>query len=190
MLRLFVGLDLPGRVRDRLAMIQAGVPGARWVRPEGLHVTLRFIGEVAIDVAADIDAELGRLTAGGFTLRIGGVGQFGTARRAEMLWAGVERSEPLQFLHDKVDRALVAAGLPAGDRKFKPHITLGRLKNAPADRVMRWLTDYAPFQTEPVAVEHFVLFRSHLGNQGSVYEELAVYDLAGNSDRFAADQAG
>ncbi len=179
MMRLFVGLALPEAVRERLGWLQAGVPGARWVRPDSMHVTLRFVGDIDDDIAADLDAALGRIDAPGFALRLDGVGQFGTPRRAEVLWSGVERTEPLRLLRDKVERATIAAGLPADSRKFAPHVTLGRLKSAPPDRVRRWLADHAPFQAGPIVVERFVLFRSHLGKEGSIYEELAEYLLAG-----------
>src|SRR3546814_2214577 len=111
MIRLFTALSLPDAVRSRLAMLQSGVPGARWIRPENLHVTLRFIGEVDQHVAADLDAELARTVAPGFDLSLDGVGHFGPARKPTSLWAGIGRSAALPFLHDKIDRALVAAGL-------------------------------------------------------------------------------
>src|SRR3546814_639172 len=101
MIRLFTALSLPDAVRSRLAMLQSGVPGARWIRPENLHVTLRFIGEVDQHVAADLDAELARTVAPGFDLSLDGVGHFGPARKPTSLWAGIGRSEALQFLHDK-----------------------------------------------------------------------------------------
>lgn len=179
MIRLFTALPLPESTRERLSMLQAGVPGARWIRPENLHVTLRFIGEVDEGIAADLDAALGRATAPGFELRLGGVGHFGPARKPHSLWAGVERCEALQFLHDKIDRAVVAAGLQPDDRKFRPHVTLARLRpDVRHERVGRWLEDHALFQAGPIKVDDFVLFRSHLGAEGSVYEPLAEYPLA------------
>lgn len=179
MIRLFTALDLPEAVRQRLALLQSGVPGARWIRPENLHVTLRFLGEVEESVAEDLDAAFARAAAPGFELRLDGVGHFGPVRKPTSLWAGIERSEALQFLHDKIDRAAVAAGLGPDDRKFRPHVTLARLKgDAKADRVGRWLEDNALFQAGPIRVGQFVLFRSHLGSDGAVYEPLAEYPLA------------
>src|SRR3546814_15650442 len=81
MIRLFTALSLPDAVRSRLAMLQSGVPGARWIRPENLPVTLRFIGEVDQHVAADLDAELARPVAPGFHLSLDGVRPFGPARQ-------------------------------------------------------------------------------------------------------------
>lgn len=179
MLRLFVALDLPGEIRDRLVMLQAGVPGARWVKPENLHVTLRFIGEVEDPVAQDLDAALVRVAAPEFALQLDGVGHFGSERKPQVLWAGVARSEPLQFLRDKVDRAVVAAGLSPDERKFRPHVTLGKLKEAPAERVARWLSGNALFLAGPIAMHGFGLYRSHLYSEGAIYEELVHYPLNG-----------
>ena len=73
---------------------------------------------------------------------------------------------------------MVAAGLTADDRKFKPHVTLARLKNSRRDRVHRWLSDNAFLSTAPFSIDRFVLFRSHLNRDGASYEALAEYPLA------------
>ena len=175
--RLFVALELPDPVRERLALVQGGVPGARWVLPESLHLTLRFIGEVDEHAAADLDAQLGRISASGFDLRIADVGSFGPDRSPTVIWAGAPRCDALQHLRDKVDRAVVAAGLSADDRRFKPHVTLARMRNSRRDRVHRWLSDNAFLSTAPFPIDRFVLFRSHLNRDGAVYETLAEYPL-------------
>lgn len=175
--RLFVALEIPGTVRERLALVQGGVPGARWVRPDNLHLSLRFIGEVDEHAAADLDAQLGRISASGFELKIADVGSFGPDRNPTTLWAGAARSDPLRHLRDKVDRAVVAAGLNADDRKFKPHVTLARLKNGHRERVHRWLSDNAFLSIAPFPVGRFVLFRSHLNRESASYEPLADYPL-------------
>ena len=182
MFRLFVAVALPEPIRARLAMLQYGVPGARWVQPENLHLSLRFLGEVDGGVAQDVDGALGRVRAPAFTLNLDGVDQFGDRRTARVLWAGVVRTESLQQLHDKVDRAAVAAGLPPDDRKFRPHVTLARLKEmrpkaAALPRVQQWLAHNNLFAAGPIAVDRFVLYRSHLGQEGARYEALAEYPL-------------
>ena len=177
MLRLFVALDLTDEVRQRLAGLAGGVPGARWTGLESMHLTLRFIGEVPEDQAMDIDAALAEIRAPAFTLTFDGVGMFGSGRRARVLWAGVERNEALAHLQAKVESALVRCGLPAEERKFSPHITLARLKDAPADRIGRFLSDRGLFRAGPMPVDHLTLYRSHLGNGGAVYEALREYPL-------------
>lgn len=177
MLRLFVALDFPPDVRDRLAGLAGGVPGARWTDPDGLHLTLRFIGEVSDDRAADIDSALAGIAAPAFDLVLDGVGVFGSGRGARVLWAGVERSEALLHLQGKVESALVRCGLAAEERRFSPHVTLARLTNAPAERIGRFLEERGLFRAGPVRMDHFTLYRSHLGKGGSVYEALGEYGL-------------
>ena len=176
-MRLFVGLPLPDTVRAALARLSGGIPGARWLDPASHHVTLRFLGDLDEVEATDVDAALARIAAPGFTLRIHGVGRFGTRKAPSTLWAGVERAPPLAFLKDKVDRAAVAAGLAPDDRKFAPHVTLARLRNAPGARVATWEAQHNLLALPPVPIDAFVLFRSHLGGEGAVYEALARYPL-------------
>ena len=88
MIRLFAALALPEEVRQRLALVCAPLPGARWAPPENMHVTLRFIGEVEAPVATDIDALLSRVTAPAFDIRLAGLGTFGSREQVRALWAG------------------------------------------------------------------------------------------------------
>ena len=94
MLRLFVGIEFPPELKLRLSLLSTGMPGARWVDAGNFHLTLRFIGEVGRDVAADIDDALGRLRARRFTLQLAGTGVFG-GDRPRALWVGVEREPEL-----------------------------------------------------------------------------------------------
>ena len=177
MMRLFVALDFPEEVRRRLAGLGGGVPGARWTDADGLHLTLRFIGEVPGHQAAEIDEALAGLRAPAFDLTLDGVGVFGSGRNARVLWAGVERNEALNHLQAKIESALVRCGVPAEERKFSPHVTLARLKDAPQDRIARFLGDYGLFRAGPMRMEHFTLYRSLLGKGGAVYEALGEYGL-------------
>jgi 2'-5' RNA ligase len=179
-MRLFVGIELPPDVRRRLAGLASGLPGARWVPPENLHISLRFIGEVDNHHAEDIDAVLAGIHAPAFELSLSGIGFFDSGPRVHAVWAGVGRSEALAFLHDKVESAVVRAGLEPERRKFKPHVTLARLKETPPrERLAAFMEHHEPFRCEPFEVAHFTLFRSHLGNEGSHYEPLSEYPLAG-----------
>ena len=175
-LRLFVGIALPEEIAARLSRACSGVPGARWVDPASFHVTLRFIGEVDGAVADDIHQALCRVAVPGFDLRIAGVGCFESGKKVRSLWAGVERSELLVRLRDKVEVA-VNREVPAERRKFKPHITLARFKNGVSDRIGHYLERNNDLAIGPVPVDRFTLFRSHLGGEGAYYEHLADYFL-------------
>ena len=89
MIRLFVAVELPQQVRDRLADLHYGLPGARWLDADALHLTLRFIGEVDQAQAIDIDAALLRVAAPAFAIDLVGAGHFASRGRARVLWVGV-----------------------------------------------------------------------------------------------------
>jgi 2'-5' RNA ligase len=175
MLRLFVGIGFPPELKLRLSLLCSGVPGAKWVDPGNFHVTLRFIGEISEDLAADLDDALSRLRARRFTLQIAGTGVFGDKPRS--LWAGIERSPELVGLRDKIEQALIRVGLPPEPRKFSPHVTLARLRDPPLDKLRDFLTTHARFRADPLAVEGFSLIASFQTKAGSVYEDQADYPL-------------
>ena len=177
MIRLFVGLSIPEDVCERLALLGGGVPGARWEPSENYHVTLRFIGEVEIHQAEDIDAELSRLRMPAFDLNLGAIGHFGPADKARVLYVGVERSEMLQRLQTKVENAVQRAGLPAETRKFVPHVTLARLSNAPMQRLQVFRERHNLFRAGPFPIGDFILYSSHPGKGHSVFHEEASYLL-------------
>ena len=176
MLRLFVGIGFPPALKLQLSLLRSGVPGARWVDPGNFHLTLRFIGETDEVVAADIDDALVRLRARRFTLQLSGTGVFGDRPRS--LWVGVERSPELVALRDKVEQALIRAGLPPEPRKFAPHVTLARLHNPALDHLSGFLAANARFRADPLPVEGFSLIASFQTKAGSVYEDQAEYPLA------------
>src|SRR5579864_3323059 len=106
MLRLFVGIEFPPELKLRLSLLCTGLPGAKWVDPGNLHLTLRFIGNVGEDVAADLDEALAGLKARPFNLHLAGTGVFG-GNRPHALWVGVERDPELARLRDKIEQALI-----------------------------------------------------------------------------------
>lgn len=179
MIRLFVALRPPAAVRDRLADLMEGVPGARWQDDEQLHLTLRFVGEVERPQAEDLAAALAQISAPAPRVVLAGVGSFGARGRADTLWAGVAPPEPLRHLHAKVEQACARAGLPPDRRAYAPHVTVARLPRSlgASAEVARWLADHAPLTSEPFALPHLMLYRSHLGRSGASYEPVARWPL-------------
>jgi RNA 2',3'-cyclic 3'-phosphodiesterase len=173
MLRLFVGIALPPELKLHLSLLCSGVPGARWVDPGNYHLTLRFIGEVDEGLASDIDAALLHVRAPRFEVTLAGVGRFGD----RMLWVGVDKSPPLVHLRDKVESALVRLGLPAETRRYAPHVSLARLRNASEAKLEGFITQHALFRASPFAVERFSLVASYLTKSGAIYEDQADYAL-------------
>ncbi len=178
MLRLFVGIDFPPELKLRLSLLCTDLPGAKWVDPGNLHLTLRFIGEISEDIAADVDEALAQLRGPRFRLQLAGTGVFG-GHKPHALWIGVERDPGLVRLRDKIERALMCAGLPPEQRKFAPHVTLARLRNPDLARLGHFLAAYAQFRPDPLPVEHFSLIASFPTRAGSVYEDQADYPLSG-----------
>ena len=177
MIRLFTAIELPEAIRQRVASLGAGVPGAKWSKIENLHLTLRFIGNVDGRLYGDIVDTLGHVSVPGFDLQLQGLGQFGERKRVDMLWAGVKPNETLIRLQAKIEQAMQRLGLEPERRKFHPHVTLARLKGAPEGRVAEFLAIQGGFFSEPFPVEEFVLFSSYLSHNGSIYQREAAYPL-------------
>ena len=176
-MRLFVALSLPETLRSRLCGLCNGLPGARWVAPDNLHLTLRFIGEVDGRDAEDIDAALSGIHFPRFALTLSGVGEFGDGRRLRSVWVGVEANEMLERLQSKVEQALQRAGQPPEKRKFKPHVTLARFKSHPGGRLESYFAERSLFRCPPFEVTAFTLYSSYLAHEGAIHSPEADYPL-------------
>lgn len=177
MLRLFVALPLPPEVRTRLTLLGGGVPGARWMPPESLHLTLRFIGEVDGGTAQDIAEALDSIDASPFALTLTGIDTFGQGEAARVLWVGVEREPALLELRERVESALRFAGIAPDAQKYIPHVTLARLKKPSVGALMRQIAANSPLRIGPVAFDRFILYSSWSQAEGPFYREEAVYPL-------------
>lgn len=178
-MRLFVAIPLPEDVRASLAVLGGGVPGARWVPEENLHLTLRFLGELDGNTAHDVAESLADVRGQPFELCCEGVGHFETGRQPRVIWAGISASAELKELQARVEKAVQRAGLPPETRKFSPHVTLARLKAAPADRVHSFIAHNNLFRSRAFTVDGFTLFSSFLSKSGSIYRTEAEFDLDG-----------
>ena len=176
-MRLFVGIALPEDLRARLSGLQQGVPGARWVDPDNLHLTLRFIGEVDSVQAHDLDAALVQIRAPRFGVTLAGVGNFGQGRKSRALWVGVAPVLELGRLYRRVEQAVRAAGFALEGRKFKPHVTLARFRGDPGHWLHDYLAHHAAFLAEGFEVREFVLYSSLLAQAGAIYTPEAAYPL-------------
>lgn len=183
MLRLFIAIELPEAVRMRLAALGGGIPGARWVAPENIHLSLRFIGEVDEGQFNDIDRMLAAIRAPEFELFLEGVGFFGPARAARSIHVEIRRNDALFHLHDKIESAVVRAGFEPEGRKFTPHVTLARLNRAPVERIAAFVAGNNLFRAGPVAVDQFTLFSSFQGRRGPIYRAEQSYPLGLNTAR-------
>ena len=178
MVRLFIAIDLPATVKHRLGGLRAGVPGAKWVGDEQLHLTLRFIGEVDNEVFADVAEALATVSVAPFPLRLSGVGHFPPRGAPKVLWAGVQDGESAARLHRKIEARLRDLGLPPDRRKFSPHVTIARLKATPIGGVRDFLAINRLFASEGFPVSDFHLYSSRLGSGGAIHRIEASYPLS------------
>lgn len=172
-MRLFVALAMPPEVSAELAALQGGLDGARWVDPDDLHLTLRFVGEVDGGTAEDLAAALQSVRAPAFDLRLSGFGHFGNDRRLRALWAAVDPQPLLDHLQGRVEAAARRAGLEPETRRFVPHVTLARFQGGAVtgEALTRWMQRNGPFAAGPFPVREAVLFESFLGRDGPRYEQ-------------------
>jgi len=178
MIRLFTAIPLPDDLRPRLAALGGGIDGARWVAPENLHITLRFIGEVSEPVADDIGHALDALRGPPVPVTLSGAGRFASRGRARAVWIGVDKTPALDALHDRIDQALIGIGLPPEGRKYTPHVTIGRLRDARPNRVLNWLEANGAFYAPPFDTREFVLYKSRLGRNGPSYLPVAEFPMS------------
>jgi RNA 2',3'-cyclic 3'-phosphodiesterase len=179
--RLFAALDLPDEIAERLMGLMRGVGGAKWRPRENLHLTLRFFGEVAEPVADEIDGALSTLADSNkpFELQLKGAGTFGGAD-PHSLWIGAVENPALTKLAADCERAARRSGLKPETHKFKPHVTLAYLSNAPLDRVQGFIATQALFETPAFRVDRIGLYSSQVRKSApSLYRLEAEYPLLG-----------
>jgi RNA 2',3'-cyclic 3'-phosphodiesterase len=176
-IRLFVALSLPDDVRDRLAGLCNGLPYARWVDPDSMHITLRFIGEVDHGRYDDLANALSQVRAKRFPVQLSGIGHFGNGGAVRAVWVRVAREPGLMHLHDKIESALVRAGCAPDGQKFTPHVTLTRSRRKPDIRLEEFVVANSLFRAGPFEPRHFTLYSSFLSHNGALYTPEELYPL-------------
>jgi 2'-5' RNA ligase len=179
-LRLFVAADVPESIKvsmeRAIAPFRDSIPGARWTRAGGWHVTLKFLGSTWPRLVEEVREAVAAAAAGAvaFQTELTEIGVFPSVRRARVIWAGLaDPEERFTRLVADLDERLADHFVPE-KRAFTPHLTLARL--APP----RDLGEFAPglpamsVRSEPFPVEHLVLYRSHLSPKGATYEPVLV----------------
>jgi RNA 2',3'-cyclic 3'-phosphodiesterase len=179
--RLFVALDFPDAVRERLreliARLKAGSSGAKWVRSEGMHVTLKFIGETDPANLNPIRAALATIhSAQPVEMNFRGLGFFPHERQPRVLWCGVEASPNLPPLAANIADALVPLGFLYQERKFTPHLTLARFPDPNAVQgIVRAANELKSYEFGSAQGTEFHLIESKLKPTGGEYTRLASF---------------
>lgn len=186
--RLFTALEIPRDAALSLSLLRGGVPGARWVDVENYHITLRFIGDIDAPTADEVANALDRVRRPEFALALTGVGAFGS-KKPHSIYAGVVASPELMALQGDIERICQRLGLPADARKFTPHVTIARLRQARIDDVALYLAGRGNFRVNPFRVGRFVLMSARESTGGGPYVVEEEYPLlSGRSDARPADE--
>jgi 2'-5' RNA ligase len=187
MIRTFIAIDLPLAARSGLERVgkelqKTNAPVA-WVKPERIHLTLKFLGDVSSEQIEDIRAALQTVAAGASTFRLQpkGCGAFPTIKQMRVVWVGLcGDDEPLGKLQKEVDAAMASLGFKPEDRPFRAHLTLGRVKGRQNLRALQEaLTALQTFEAEAFDVTELVLYKSELRREGALYTPLFRAAFAG-----------
>jgi 2'-5' RNA ligase len=195
-IRAFIAVPLPPETIERLkppveelrAVCRAAKIEASWSRPEGWHLTLKFLGPVAADQLPPLQEQLPACAArhAAFALQFNGFGVFPDARRPRVLWVGVEADEgasSIEALAREIEVMTAALGYPAEERTYSAHLTVGRIRNMPRSShdLASWLERHGmnreTGRLAAMRVEQVALMRSDAGPGGAVYTPVAVFPL-------------
>jgi 2'-5' RNA ligase len=179
-MRIFIALDIPADVRacltEYVERARLLAPEARWARVEGLHVTLKFVGEASESRMEEIKTALVSVKTAPFTVRFAGVGFFPNAKAARVFWAGVDGGDALPCLASTIDAALEKLGFPRETKPYHPHLTLARTSARPLRELQPLLADPPP-QFGTMTAREFFLYQSQPQKGGSKYTKLERFGL-------------
>jgi 2'-5' RNA ligase len=185
-------MDVPekvkGKIREFVARLEAeckGTRGARWARVEEMHVTLKFIGEVAAEKVEEIKKELEGVRSGAVVeLNFRGVGFFPNAKHPRVFWAGIEATPNLAEMAAEIETRLERLGIPREERAFRPHLTLARFKSEEGLPKLREAIEKAGAMEFGVTRSgEFHLYESKLLRGGAVYTRLATFSIAARDSK-------
>ncbi len=189
-MRTFIAIELPESVKQRIAEVQEGLKRldlpVRWIPPENIHLTLRFLGDVDEQTLEAVKDAMGEAAAscGPLELAARGTGVFPNMRNPRILWIGVSGAvNELRELHECLEAALARAGLPREERRFTAHLTMGRTRRRISGRrLAEALEEHLGFCTETFTADSIRLIKSDLTPDGAVYTPLHDSGLGPESD--------
>ncbi len=182
-MRLFVAIEIPEDVRQNLARVlrefRAMSPEAKWVRPENMHLTLKFLGEIDAAKLNDVQAILAAIRSPhSVALEFRGVGFFPNVKRPRVFWAGVESSANLSMIAAQIDHALHTLSFPLEDRPFTPHLTLARFSQPSLAIALQTAASVdPPCWFGSFSASQFHLIESRLKSAGAEYTTLESYSF-------------
>jgi 2'-5' RNA ligase len=179
-MRTFIAIDIPSEVKDALAALQNELRQTRadvmWVNPEGIHITLKFLGEIEKKRISEVEQICLRIgeESPTFKLSIGSPGVFPNARHPRVLWVGLAGEiQPLEQLQRQLEERLAAIGFDPEENDFSPHLTIGRVKsNRNAGELITQANRYS-IPALSFVVEEITLMKSELHPDGAIYKTLS-----------------
>lgn len=177
-MRLFIAIELPEEIKVELIRLRTGIPRARWVPVEQIHLTLAFLGETDEETARKLAAGLARIKADPFRLLPRGIGCFPNLQRPRVVWTGLKPEPNLLRLAAAVHESVLAAGIALDERPFSPHLTVARLTPPCSVELSAFLDKHAGLALKPFDVREFTLFQSLLTRQGAMHIPLRSFPLA------------
>lgn len=179
-MRIFIALDIPAEIRKRMSeymeRARSYAPEARWARVEGLHVTLKFVGEAGDSLVQQIKSALATIKTAPFEVKFEGVGFFPNAKGARVFWIGVDGGQALAPLAGAVDAALEKLGVAREEKAYHPHLTLARASSHPLRELVPLLNGSPP-QFGTMTAREFFLYQSQPQRGGSKYTKLERFRL-------------
>ncbi len=187
-IRSFVAIDLPQSVRSQMESLQEEFKrkeaDVRWVRPEGIHLTLKFLGDITPDEVGRIGRVLASIVPrwAPFSLQIKGLGCFPSVRNPRIIWVGIhDGANSVSSLQRAIEKAALDEQFPSEDRPFKPHLTLGRVRSLRGrDSLMASLEIHKDDEVGVFVAREVGLFRSELKPSGAVYTCLQRFQMTEN----------
>ena len=175
--RLFTGLEIPSDVGLALSQYRGGLPGARWVEPENYHITLRFIGDIDDAMARDVFGVLGEgRRRGPVPVTLDRLASFGGGR-PRAVFARAEPTPELMEVQAEHERLMRRVGLAPEKRKFTPHVTLARMRDASPADVAHWIATHGHFRRLAFTAPRHVLYSARESTGGGPYVVEAAYPL-------------
>ncbi|REK12308.1 MAG: RNA 2',3'-cyclic phosphodiesterase [Planctomycetota bacterium] len=187
--RTFIAVEIPGEIKQRAARmigeLRAAPAKVKWVEPAHMHWTLKFLGNIdMLEIPAVCDAVKEAVEPlACFDVEAKGAGAFPDPRRPRTVWVGMgEGSEKMVELHDAVEFELAKLGYRSENRRFRPHLTIGRVRQSPAGipELGRLIQEHADFEGGVSLVDEVVVFSSVLGRDGPTYDPLCHVELKGH----------
>lgn len=174
--RLFAALEIPDDLSADLSQLRGGLYGARWIEEENLHLTLRFIGDIDVRLAQEIEDELDDIRKPAFAVTLEKLDWFGGDKPRAII-VKAKATPELVALQSKIETALRRLGAPPEQRKFTPHVTLARLKGASVAAVADYLSARGYFRARSFVAERFALFSARESVGGGPYVVERAFEL-------------